>query len=182
VRIASAHRPVLQICAFLVGFASLVYEVYGAKVLFLYVVETTHAVAILLSAFLAGLAVSSLVVARHAAERHARRWLSGLQIAAAVYAFSILQRHDLIPRAFDGVHGAVGNESVADALSLVIAWIYLFFPGFFMGGAFPLLTSLAAPSETSTIRNVGEVYFWDTCGAIAGALVCGFLLLPWLGL
>ena len=176
----SARR--VAVAAFLVGLASLTYEVYGAKVLFLYLVETTHAVAILLSAFLAGLALSSLLVARYAGRWKPETVLIALQVAATAYALLILQRHQLIPMVFDAVVGTLGHGRGAQTANLSFAWVYLFFPGLFMGGAFPLLTDLYGAAEETTVERVGLVYFWDTSGAIAGALVCGFVLLPWLGL
>jgi spermidine synthase len=178
-----SRRAYLAI-AFLVGFTSLFYEVYSAKVLFLYFVESTQAVAVTLSAFLAGLGTSALICSRRvsAERRAAHALLVGLLVAAAVYALGVLRRHELIPAAADLAQRAFGDGVASDVSRLLFAWSYLFLPGLFIGGAFPLLTGLYVNDLEARTRDTGVVYFWDTLGAIFGALAAGFLLLPWLGL
>jgi len=181
---SSASRRRYLAVAFLVGFTSLVYEVYSAKILFLYFVESTHAVAVALSAFLAGLGTSALVCSRFATEerRRAHRVLVWLQIAAAAYAVLVLRHHEIIPDVVDLAHRAFGTGLAADVSRVLFSWVYLFLPGLFIGGAFPILTGLYVNDPGERTRDTGVVYFWDTAGAIAGALLAGFVLLPWLGL
>jgi spermidine synthase len=176
-------RDVYLALAFAVGFSSLVYEVYAARVLFLYFVESIHAVAITLSAFLGGLATSALVCSRWANDEpnRAHTALVALQLASAAYAVGVLRHHGLIPGAVDLSH-AVLPERAGDAVRVVFSWLYLFLPGLFIGGSFPLLAGLYAGKDAGFTRATGLVYFWDTTGAIAGALAAGFLFLPWLGL
>jgi hypothetical protein len=45
---------------FLVGFTSLIYEIYSVRVLFMFFVENTQGATIAISSFLGGLAFSSL--------------------------------------------------------------------------------------------------------------------------
>ncbi len=169
--------------AFWVGFTSLVYEVYSAKVLFLFFVETTHAVALTLSAFLAGLGASSWVFSRRlpGGPRGAERVLVGLQLAGSAYALLVLRNYEIIPRVVDASSHLVGTGG-ADAVKIAFAWLFLFVPGFFVGGAFPILTGMFVSSVPEATRDTGTVYFWDTLGAIVGALAAGFVLLPFLGL
>ena len=105
-----ASRSRYLYVAFWIGFSSLVYEVYSAKVLFLFFLETTHAVALTLSAFLAGLAFSSLYFSRRVGPANARaeRLLVMLQLAAAVYALGILRQYFWIPKVVDAVTRTVG--------------------------------------------------------------------------
>jgi spermidine synthase len=177
----SARRRWLT-AAFCVGFSSLVYEVYSAKVLFLFFVETTHAVSITLSAFLAGLAFSSLYFSRRVRPGDGGEGLIiGMQIAAAIYAYAVLRNYELIPILVDRATLAFG-QTAAVATRFAVAWVFLFFPGFFVGGAFPILNGLLLSSREAGARDTGTVYFWDTLGAILGALAAGFVLLPVLGL
>lgn len=130
--------------AFFVGFSSLVYEVYSAKILFLYFVESTQAVAVTLSAFLAGLGTSALLCSRTVTDqrRQAHTVLIGLQIAAAAYAVVVLRHHELIPRVADFALRTFGEGLTSDVFRVVFSWLYLFLPGSFIGGAFPILTGL----------------------------------------
>ena len=176
------NERLLLLTAFLVGFTSLVYEVYGAKVLFLYLTETTHAVALLLSAFLAGLAVSSALVARFGETDRARRVVILLQVGAMAYAALVLRQHEWVVQVFDAIVRTFGRTSLSNVLRMSTAWLYLFVPGFCVGGAFPFLASAYKSGQGHDVSRVGVVYAWDTAGAIFGALATGFLLLPALGL
>lgn len=170
--------------AFAVGFASLVYEVASAKILFLFFVESSHAVALTLSAFLAGLATSSLLFSRvvHRGMARPERVLAAMQLFSAGYAFGVLRRFDLVPHVVDAVTRTLGVGAATDVVTGGFAFVYLFFPGFFVGGAFPILTGLYLRGEGSGTEDTGVVYFWDTAGAIVGAWVAGFVLLPELGI
>src|SRR6185436_4238562 len=96
------------------------------------------------SAFLAGLGVSALVCSRVATEdrRRAHRMLAWLQIAAAAYALLVLRHHEVIPDVVDYAHRAFGTGFASDVSRVVFSWVYLFLPGLFIGGAFPILTGL----------------------------------------
>lgn len=170
--------------AFFVGFTSLVYEVYSAKVLFLYFVESTHAVAVTLSAFLAGLGTSALFCSRFAKEERGRAHavLVVLLVSATIYSLLILRHHEVIPWIVERAHRAFGTGFASDVCRILFSWVYLFVPGLFIGGAFPILTGLYVTDLDAKTRDAGVVYFWDTVGAIVGALAAGFVLLPWLGL
>ena len=51
-----------------------------------------------------------------------------------------------------------------------------------MGGTIPVLTQALARNLDDATRFHAFVYASNTAGAFAGALLAGFVLLPWLGL
>ena len=55
-------------------------------------------------------------------------------------------------------------------------------PAFFMGFAFPLANATIQRVESVVGRRAGLLYLANTVGAVAGALVAGFVLLPALGM
>ena len=55
-------------------------------------------------------------------------------------------------------------------------------PAFFMGFAFPLANATIQRAESVVGRRAGLLYLANTVGAVAGALVAGFVLLPRLGM
>ena len=63
---------------------------------------------------------------------------------------------------------------VAAALLLPMALVF--------GAAFPLALGVASRADGAMVEDLGLVYAVNTVGAIAGALVTGFALVPWLGL
>ena len=55
-------------------------------------------------------------------------------------------------------------------------------PALFMGFAFPLANATVQRAESAVGRRAGLLYLANTVGAVLGALVTGFLLLPALGM
>lgn len=49
------------------------------------------------------------------------------------------------------------------------------------GMQFPLLLSLLGRGNVGVGSQLGQAYAWNTAGAIAGSLLGGFILLPWIG-
>jgi spermidine synthase len=50
-----------------------------------------------------------------------------------------------------------------------------------MGGTLPAAIRSLAPADKAFGREAGSLYAWNTAGAVAGALVTPFLLVPWVG-
>ena len=173
----------LLVLIFLVGFCSLVYEIYSVRVLFMFFVKSTHAASIAISSFLAGIAFSSLIFSRFSDHNQRNlRLIFWLQIASAIYGYFILSHYEVIPDMIDALKASELSETVTTVLKAGIVWLFLFVPAFFMGGAFPLVNGLYLKSLEDSSRDTGTVYFWDTLGAIFGALLTGFLFIPLLGL
>ncbi len=178
------HKKIFYLnLIFWIGLTSLVYEIYSTKVLFLFFMETSHAVTIAISAFLAGLAFSSLLFSSLARNSTKNNLLIifWMQIAVIVYGYFILKQYYLIPQVIDFLRANVESVGFANFLKIIIIWIYLFIPAFFIGGSFPLVNGLYLESVEKGTRDTGLVYFWDTFGSILGAFLAGFLLLPQLG-
>jgi spermidine synthase len=55
-------------------------------------------------------------------------------------------------------------------------------PALLMGVSFPLANAIVQRAEQSVGRRAGVLYLSNTCGAVGGALVTGFLLLPTIGI
>ncbi|MCX5737508.1 MAG: fused MFS/spermidine synthase, partial [Proteobacteria bacterium] len=82
-----------------------------------------------------------------------------------------------------------GRELPADAGGIASALFYLLcafaillVPTTFMGATLPLLARHAVRSDREVGPRIGALYAINTTGAIGGTLVCGFVLLPALGL
>jgi spermidine synthase len=168
---------------FCIGFVGLVYQIYSVKVLFMFFIENTYAVATAISSFLAGIACSSLLFSRLARQNTRNLQLvCWMMLAGGAYGFLILSNYHWIPQWLEAIDHVIAMPWLAMAVKYGIMWFYLFLPAFFLGGAFPLINGLCLDSLEESAPETGTVYFWDTLGAIAGALVAGFVLLPMLGL
>ena len=177
--------PVLACAAAAIsGFAALVYEVAWTRLLALVIGPTTYAFATMAAAFISGLAIGSAFGTRLArrVERPAV-WLAAMLIlssmAASGAAWLTATRMPLLVAAQVADPGAaftpiVLTQAVGTALLLLPMTLAL-------GATFPLALAVAGGAATVG-RDAARVYTANTIGAITGALVGGFALVPALGL
>ena len=175
-------RHVYLVLIFFIGFSALIYEIYSVQVLFMFFLRSSHAVAIAISSFLAGLAISSLLFSRFGqGNKRNISIIFIMQLLAAGYGLFVLKQYHYIPELLDYIRASTNDRWLIDQLKILIMWVFLFLPAFFIGGALPLVNGLYLTSLDESARQTGVVYFWDMLGAILGALATGFILIPKLG-
>ncbi len=169
---------------FLSGAASLVYQVVWTRRLFLTLGATSLAISTILTAFMAGLAIGSLLAGR-LIDRRGNPLLvyAVLELVIGVYgAFT--------PWLLDGI------ESVyllvlrhADLplwpsylLRFALAFAVLIVPTGLMGATLPVLTRQVMERLGHFGRRLGLLYGINTFGAAAGVLLTGFSLITTFGL
>ena len=180
---SAALRRAALTCATLSGLAALGYEVVWARALVFIVGNSTFAFTTMLAAFLVGISLGGAVGGRLAdAVRRPELPLALVETAAGLLALATLP---LIWH-FDAgdqpwTRPEVGWASGLVALVLRSAAVMLA-PSLLLGMAFPLTAALVARSERDVGPGVGTAYAANTVGAILGALLAGFALIPALGL
>src|SRR5262245_21664639 len=158
------------------GAAALVYQILWVKQLSLVVGIDVYAVTTAVAAFFAGLALGSFWFGRHV-DRIARplRLYAGLELGTAI--LSVLATLAL-------GHAAslfVAAENRAGVLAWALPFCLVGAPAVLMGGTLPVLVRAQAPNPGQIGRAGGGLYAANTAGAIAGALLTPFALLPLLG-
>ena len=180
-----APRPVLAAAAAAVsGLAALVYEVAWTRLLALVVGPTTYAFAIMAASFITGIAVGSTLGVR-LARRSARvpLWLAAMLLATAISSVLaawftashlpfIVARETAAATAFEPL---LLREALAMMILLMPASISL-------GATFTLALAAASPAIETVARDTARIYAANTIGAVAGALIAGFFLVPRFGL
>src|SRR5262249_282708 len=164
------------------GAVSMVYEVAWTRALALVIGSSTYAVTSMLGAFLGGIGGGSALYS----------WIRGRQRASAV-DFALLQ----LAIALSATVAVMLFERMPELFLLALRWSDS--PGFvqvvqflvsasslllttlFIGATFPCAVAVAARGVPRVARDVGQIYAVNTLGAIAGALLAGFLLIPWAG-
>ena len=171
------------------GFCALGYEVLWTRVLTLVVGTSVYSFAILLAAFLTGIAAggaSESFLGWMAARRSAGpRWWVALfgasQILIGVSALAVtLALRDLPAIAvglLDWFRPDAGEIPAQQMTTFAVAFAFLSIPAFFMGLAFPVAGRVQAARRRTVGKAVGEVLTADTVGAILGAAISGFVLL-----
>lgn len=184
-RTIDAPRPMLAAAAAAVsGLAALVYEVAWTRLLALVVGPTTYAFAIMAASFITGIAVGSTIGVR-LARRSARvpLWLAAMLLATAISSILaawftashlplIVARETAAATAFEPL---LLREALAMMILLMPASISL-------GATFTLALAAASPAIETVARDTARIYAANTIGAVAGALLAGFFLIPRFGL
>jgi spermidine synthase len=158
------------------GAAALVYQVLWIKQISLVVGVEVYAVTTAVSAFFAGLALGGAIFGRRADQtKRPLRLYAMLEfgIAAAGVAASLALAHTATIFAF--LESRVG----------LLAWVPLFLlvamPAFLMGGTLPVLVRAQGPQPGALAWSCGTLYAANTAGAVCGAFITPFLLLPRFG-
>lgn len=154
------------------GFAGMVMElmlIFGFQVVYGYVF---YEIALLITAFMAGIAAGSLLITNRL--REARSALSlFLSVEAGLVLFTLLLM---------ALFSLLGIPVLSQPLVLHLLFLFLLFAsGIFTGMEFPLATSIYQ-STCPLERRVGVLYAADLAGGCAGGLFTGILLFPLLGL
>jgi spermidine synthase len=185
---ATPERRRLQILVWALflssGACALIYEVLWCRQLGLIFGNTAHSISTVLTAFMGGLALGSFLGGR-LAHRFERPFMvyGVLEIAIGVYcaALPLLfgDSSPLVPL-YRSLYGADGSSSLV-AVRLVVSFILLIIPTTFMGMTLPLLTQFLVRSKSTMGKTVGTLYALNTLGAVVGAVLAGFILLPHFG-
>lgn len=171
-------------CFFLSGAAGLVYQVAWAKALGLIFGHTAYAIATVLAVFMAGLACGSGFVWRwiqtHREPIVLYSWIELLVGATGALSLAGLK---IVHWAYVNVYAHVGEMgTLLLTVRFLGAAVVLFVPTFLMGGTLPVLVQGVTRSRAELSERVSQLYWVNTLGAVVGTLLCGFVLLPWLGL
>jgi spermidine synthase len=169
------------------GFASLALEVVWFRVLVIFLRPTAYAFTVMLATVLGGIAIGSYLITPFMR----RRWnwvivLAGLEMGIAVLAVLSFAALGLSFPVIDWSLPWLGSEGARYVVPLVIASLLAIFPAALLfGAAFPVGLRLyaggASAGHPDTARRIGVFYSLNVCGAIAGSVAAGFVLLPWLG-
>ncbi|HJZ84839.1 MAG TPA: fused MFS/spermidine synthase [Polyangia bacterium] len=164
------------------GFLTLGNEVLSTRLLVHGLLSTTHAIAIILAAFLAGLALGAHLIAGRVRAAGARLGTLGaaLIVAAAMsLALAPLEAH--AAGLVDALRGRDVRFGVRLFAEAAVAGSLLLPATTVMGFSFPL-AAVAYAALARPGRTVGRVVLVNTLFGVAGALVAGLVLLPLLGL
>ncbi|MGY2296566.1 fused MFS/spermidine synthase [Pseudomonas yamanorum] len=170
------------------GGVALGYEVVWSQSIVQFMSTRTYAFAVVLATYLAGLFIGSQLMARRV-ERIRDPWgVFGLLIAGAglvaLLEIALLGRWlVLLQTQAESLVLSLGGAELPgmSARFAVAALCIVFVPTLLLGAAFPLALRLSVGSE-HVGRDVGAVVAFNTLGGIVGVMLCGFVLIPWLGL
>ncbi|MBI4603750.1 MAG: hypothetical protein HY721_17485 [Planctomycetes bacterium] len=194
--------------AFASGLIAISYQIAWARYFSLFNTGTVYLTAILLAVYLLALAAGSLLLAPLLAARWSPlKILAALQALVPVAALGTLEwwRAAEYRFAIQGERLPTGQIVARDTLEIDVGYRYfwrllsedldgtlaapflqvalvVFLPVVLLGAGLPSLIAAAARSSAGLRSVSGRVVFWNTLGSSAGGFLCGYALLPLLGL
>ncbi len=153
------------------GANAFLYEILWTRMLTHIMGGSIYAFATMLAAFLTGIALGGGLAGRFASDRQR----AALMFAMAQIAIAVLSM---------GVYTWMGPLIPATKTTQVLAVyaVSVMLPAtIFIGATFPLAVRILARDEREASAGTARVYTWNTVGAIVGAILAGFFLIPGLG-
>jgi len=176
-RVAHITMPAASLLLAASGAAALVYQVLWIKQLTLIIGVDVYAVATGISAFFGGMAAGSLWLGRLADRvRRPLLFYGGIEAGIAVLSVSVTVSLAHTAEFFATAEATVGPPVWAIPLALVAI------PAVLMGGTLSVLLRSLHPPQGTVGFTAARLYASNTAGAVAGALFCPFVLIPFLGI
>jgi len=175
---------IIIIVTALSGCSALIYEVASTQALTYFFNSSSYSVATAIISFLFGLALGSFIISKYLSSiKSPLRLLVIMQILAGIYALIVLTQYQHILYAMPVVYDlAFNSPTLILILKFLVGISFLIFPTVMLGASFPLASSLIIKDVQTAGSVVGKLYSWDLVGAVLGALLSGFILLPIFGL
>lgn len=164
------------------GATGLAYETLWIRVLALGVGSTSQSMSLVLSIFFLGLSLGSFISGRYSERIKNALFVYGLVevslgVVASLLLFPLLNLHKLMV-----LLPLTGSFSWVGILTkFLIVAVLLVLPTAMMGATLPLLVRALSEFYGSIGKSVSRIYAINTMGAVLGAFLTGYVLVPSLG-
>ncbi len=177
---------IVLLAALITGLSSFIYEIIWIRMLSMVLGSSTHAFELMLSAFITGLALGGYWIRkRPAGGSQALVLAGGIQILMGVAAFLTVPLYNVAFDAMAFFLNAFARSGpgylMFNVSSHFIALAVMLPTTILAGMTLPLFTGILLARGHGE-KSVGQVYAYNTAGAIAGALLALFVLMPGLGI
>lgn len=180
--LSSRQSFLIKSLFFLSGLTGLVYEVVWTRILTTVLGSTSLAISVSVSIFMAGLAIGSFLGARLSLRKWSVFGLYGfLEALIGGYAVATPWLAALVERMYAAKYAALAGKFLASViLKALLSSVLLLLPAVAMGATLPILIRLYDPEQR--LEQAARLYGLNTAGAVLGALLSGYLLVPSLGI
>lgn len=161
------------------GISGLIYQIVWVRMLSRIMGSTTYAVAIVVAAFMAGLALGSFIWGRYG-DRSRRPLLlyARLELAVGVIALAVPWLLQAAVALYSFVHQMTEGSAAPVVLARVlILFVCIMIPAVFMGGTLPVLTAHLVREKKDFGASFSLLYGINTLGAVGGVLLAGYVTL-----
>jgi spermidine synthase len=178
-----ADRRFWFFCALVSGFVTISTQVAWSRVLTMVIGSSTYAFSIVVALFLIGLAAGAWMVGRKNYAEKLRHTIVKVEFATAASLFVSLFVINWMPALLVnlGLRFKISSWGGLLALQIFSAGLLILLPALLMGMVMPLVLVWASTHPARSVTLVGRSYAINTIGAIAGAFLTGFFLVPRIG-
>jgi spermidine synthase len=168
----------------LTGFLGLVYEVAWSRALVLVFGTSVYAFATMLTTYLVGLAVGSIIMGRWVDRiRNLLQAFIVVQVIVGIAVFASTVAIGHLPEKFINYFSADTPWRTVMLLEFAVCFVIMFIPAFGSGMLFPLVAKIFMRQRQFRIgRTIADSYAVNTVGCILGSFAAGFLLIPMVGI
>ncbi|MCO8059726.1 fused MFS/spermidine synthase [Acinetobacter towneri] len=157
----------LALIFFISGFSALIYQTCWQRLLFTGFGVDLTSITIIISVFMAGLGIGAFFGGRIADYMSNKLILIFCSVELGIGLFGFFS--------YSFIHLLQDSTLDFNTINLAIfTFILLLFPTFLMGATLPILTKFFNTYIQNIGSAIGELYFYNTLGAAAGALSTGF--------
>jgi spermidine synthase len=169
------------------GFCSLAYEVLWTRELIFVLDNTAQAFTTMLTAFLFGISMGSLIVANWLdRSKKLLVWFALAEIFIGLFAsFSVPIFNNLginLVNSSEGIYYPTNSQIEWAAIRFIRSLAVMLIPTILMGMTFPIAIRLYSGNYFSSGNNSGKVYAVNTIGGVLGSISAGLVLVPSLGI
>ena len=162
------------------GFVTISTQVSWTRVLTMIIGSSTYAFSIVVALFLIGLAIGAWLVARKDRSQSLRLMMlkvEALTVISLVLSLFVLNKTPAVLITL-GLKLQISSWPGLLLLQIFCATLLILAPAVLMGMVMPLVLVWAGSAEAKSVARVGRSYAINTIGAIAGAFITGFVLIP----
>ncbi len=167
------------------GLCALAYEVLWTRILSLFMGSTVYAFSTMLSTFLCGLALGSLLIARMA-DRHKNliSLFGFIEIAIGILCLLSIPLVKILDPASRAIYETIPFRTWWRWMGsgFFVSGIMMFIPTLLFGATFPIVAKIYTRHLERLGRGIGNIYSVNTVGAIIGSFLAGFILIPLIGI
>jgi len=184
--VSSRHLPVLLWVAAFTGLASFMYEIAWIRMLSMVLGSSTHSFEIMLSSFILGLALGSLIIRKYIDTiANPIVTLGAIQIVMGILAVLTIPLYNQTFELMIFVHKALDSTDAGYVLfvvfSLIISMVVMLPATVCAGTTLPLVTHILLKNGSND-KAIGKVYAYNTLGSIVGIVLASQIVMPWAGL
>jgi predicted membrane-bound spermidine synthase len=180
----SRGRGLILLALFVSGMAGLMHEVVWAKFLIDLTGNTARSNAVVLTVFMAGLAIGAVLFGKRVDRwKNPLRTYAWLELAIGAYCLLLPLLVRLAGAAYEAAAARFFEETTLKLfLRFLLSVSVVSAPAILMGATLPILAKHLVSDVAQTRREVAGLYAANNIGAVFGSGLAGFVTLPLLGI